>query len=190
MTEPEKINRKDITADITGLDIDFDKIAEEEPLTEEEQEQQEELNAFVGVLDMLIDSSGDMLKEYGYPAPNVTVWEKWGKENLSKALNAYMPESMGCEMSSPAMAGMIGFGALVLTFLPVIMKVISDQKAADSLPEPVASPASTKSNDKPAEYVDTYEETKPVKPSSTAPISEHARTILERLESGATIPGL
>ncbi len=190
MTEADTINRKDITADIAGLDIDFDKIAEEEPQTEKQQEQPEELNAFVGVLDMLIDSSGDLLKEYGYPEPNLTVWEKWGKENLSKALNAYMPETAGYEMSSPAMAGMIGFGALVLAFLPVIMKVISDQKADDSETKEIPEQGAPKAEEKQKEYLDTYEEPQQVKPSSTAPISEHMRTVFERLETGSAIPGL
>jgi hypothetical protein len=190
MTESETINRKDITAEITDLDIDFDKIADEEPVKSDKSEQPEELNAFVGVLDMLIDSSGDMLKEYGYPAPNLTVWEKWGKENLSKALNAYMPESMGCEISSPAMAGMIGFGALVLTFLPVIMKVIADQKDVEKDTGRISEPEKPTPPDEKKEYVDTYEEPQQVKPTSTAPISEHMRTVFERMEAGATIPGL
>lgn len=189
MTEAETINRKDITADITGLDIDFDKLSDEEPVIKDKpkEPEEEELNAFVGVLDMLIGSSGDMLKEFGYPEPNLIVWEKWGKENLSKALNAYMPETAGYEISSPAMAGMIGAGALVLTFLPVILKFISDQKAAaggsGEIPEQ-AAPAAPATEDKPQEKesVDSYEEPAPTKPSSTAPISEHALSALERLE--------
>lgn len=70
---------------------------------------------------MLIGSSGDLLKEYDLPAPNLTIWEKWGKENLSKALNHYMPAGIGENMSSPAMAGLIGIGAILICFLPMIM---------------------------------------------------------------------
>jgi len=174
----EPLNRKDITAEVTGLDIDFDQIVDEPHRPDESTEPEpEELNAFVGVLDMLIASSGDLLTEYDLPPPNLTVWEKWGKENLSRALNAYMPETAGYEVSSPAMAGMIGVGALVLTFLPAILKVIADQKAAaEVLPEP--APEHEPAN----EHIDAYEEPVPVKPSSTAPISEHALTALERLE--------
>lgn len=168
MTEAETINRKDITAEVAGLDINFDKIVDEPHRPDEPREPEaEELNAFVGVLDMLIESFGDLLKEYDLPPPNLTVWEKWGKENLSRAMNAYMPETAGYEVSSPAMAGIIGAGALVLTFLPAILKVIADQKAAaETLPEPVA-PECEPVN----EHVDAYEEPVPVKPSSTAPLS-------------------
>ncbi|WP_067047592.1 hypothetical protein [Methanofollis ethanolicus] len=182
MTEAEAINRKDITPEITGLDIDFDKVLDEDTHRPDEpnEPEKEELNAFVGVLDMLIGSSGDLLKEYDLPPPNLKVWETWGKENLSRALNAYMPETAGYEVSSPAMAGVIGAGALVLTFLPAILKVISDQRAAaEELPEP----ATPEHESEPAkEHADAYEEPVPTKPSSTAPISEHALSALERLE--------
>ena len=172
--EPQKLNRKDITCEITGVeDFDFDNEPHEAPTAEE---QPEELNAVVGVLDMLIGSSGDMLKEYDLPSPNTAIWEKWGKENLSKALNHYMPAGVGGNMSSPAMAGLIGIGAILICFMPVIMVFIKRMQE----PQPEQIPQQPEQEPEETEFVNAYEEPQPV--VSTAPISDKVFNAARRLE--------
>ena len=169
-----KLNRKDITAEITGIDFEFKDDGEPE---EQQQEQPEELNAVVGIIDMLIGSSGDLLKEYDLPAPNLTIWEKWGKENLSKALNHYMPAGIGENMSSPAMAGLIGIGAILICFLPVIMTFV--KRMQEPQPEQIPQQPEEEPKEK-HEYVNTYEEPQPV--VSTAPISNKVLKAWERVQ--------
>ena len=122
--EEEPLNRKDITAEITGKGWDFDEeetapeiAPEETPTTPSEP------HPFVGIMDMLISTSQEPLAKAGYPAPNLSVWETWGKPNLSKAFYQYLPmeSAAGAAINSPAFAGVIGLGALVIAFLPVIM---------------------------------------------------------------------
>ncbi|MDD4126884.1 MAG: hypothetical protein PHV39_04265 [Methanomicrobium sp.] len=179
----EKLNRKDITAEVTGLDFDFDSIDAEEVTAEQKDGQpiEDQDNAIVDILDMLIGSSGDMLKEYGYPEPKLEIWVKWGKPNLTKALNEYMPAAATNEtISSPAVCGLIGIGALALCFMPVIMQFVSNQKQ-QQIAEPEQErqePEEQTGTEKPA----TYQEENPTTPSSTAPISEHTLSALERLE--------
>ncbi|MDV0441587.1 hypothetical protein [Methanorbis furvi] len=174
---PVKLNRKDITGDLIGAAPDFN-FDEEIPLLPkgEEQEQPEELNAVVGILDMLIGSSGDLLKEYDLPAPNLTIWEKWGKENLSKALNHYMPAGMGEGISSPAMAGLIGVGAILICFLPVIMVFVKRKQE----PQPEQIPQQPEPEEEKTEFVNTYETPEPV--HSTAPISDKMLSAWERIQ--------
>lgn len=177
----EKLNKKDITSEVTGLDFDFDlnpEPGDPEPIGEQPEEEQQE-NAIVEIIDMMIGSSGDLLKEYGYPEPNLVIWEKWGKPNLTTALNEYMPVSSDETIGSPAMCGFIGVGALALCFLPVIMQYVSNQQQQIAAPEPEPEPEGGQpGTDKPA----TYQEEKPTKPSSTAPISESTLSAFERLE--------
>ncbi|MDU9376304.1 hypothetical protein McpSp1_09070 [Methanocorpusculaceae archaeon Sp1] len=176
--EPQKLNRKDITAEITGIDLEFSDDPELRKPDNEQEQEPEELNAVVGVLDMLIGSSGDLLKEYDLPAPNLSVWEKWGKVNLSKALNHYMPAGMGEGISSPAMAGLIGVGAILICFLPVIMVFVKRMQE----PEPQQIPQQPEPKEEPTEYTNTYEEPEPPAVKSTAPISDKAFTAGQRLE--------
>lgn len=129
--DEEPLNRKDITAEITGRLYDLD---DEEEGAEQFAPPQEtaptEPHPFIGIMDMLISTSKEPLAKAGYPAPNTAIWDEWGKPNLSKAFYQYLPieSGAGAAMNSPAFAGVIGFGALVIAFLPVIIHHISKSK--------------------------------------------------------------
>lgn len=168
----EPLNRKDITGEITGVDFDFSDGEDIPPKAEEQSDEPGELNAIVGMLDMLICSSGDLLKEYDLPPPNLTVWETWGKNNLSKAMNAYMPVSME-EASSPAMAGLIGVGALLIAFSPALLQTYKRMQEPE--PQETKQP---EVRDRPEYDVDPA----PPMVTATAPISEHALSAIQRLE--------
>ena len=130
--EFEQLNKKHITDEITGKPFDFDSFDETE---DEEQMKQEPENQpphpLVGVMDMMISSSVVPLQSHGYPAPNGSIWEEWGKPNLSKAFYEYLPmdSAAGAAVASPAFAGVLGLGALVIAFLPCIMHHIEVKKA-------------------------------------------------------------
>lgn len=131
--EETPLNRKDITAEITGTLHNFDEEEEPEELPQGEQTQAvtpSEPHPFIGIMDMLISTSQEPLRKRGYPAPNLEIWEEWGKPNLSKAFYQYMPieSGAGAAMNSPAFAGLLGFGALVLAFMPVILCYIDKKK--------------------------------------------------------------
>lgn len=191
MPEETVKNKKDITDEI--IDFDFDKFESENGSSEDtfDSEGSYELNAYAGILDMLITSSADMLKAEGYPEPNLKIWETWGKENLSKAFDAYLPDIEGDY--HPMVCGLMGISAIALCYFPVIMKFIENQKQ-ESIEPTKQQIKPEQAHDEPekqtSEAPATYEEPQQVKPTSTAPISEHMRTVFERLESGATIPGL
>ena len=148
------LNKKDITDEVTGV-IDFDDDNDESAAEQPERvEEPEGLNQVVGIIDMLITSTPPMLEKRGYPAPNLDIWDSWGKENLSKAFNAYMPAGAGNAISSPAFCGLLGLGALLFAFLPVILHFIDKKEAAskdaaETRPEP---------KQEPAQYEDTYAE--------------------------------
>lgn len=155
------LNKKDITEEITGGRFNFDDDeAEETAAGIGEPEAEEGLNQVVGILDMMITSTPSMLVKRGYPAPNLEIWETWGKENLSKAFNAYMPAAAGNTISSPAFCGILGLGAMILCFLPVILHFIDKRTAATEsaddekrqAPDPKPEAA------RPQEYEDKYEE--------------------------------
>ena len=146
MTEEES------TKDITDEFIDFDSIQppEEETPSYDVDAAEDGTNAYVEIIDMLIQSSGEMLKSEGYPEPNLKIWEAWGKDNLSKAFNAYLPPADG--NVSPMACGLIGTAALVLCFMPVILKYIENGKQPpESLPAATASPAQAPPAEKPPE---------------------------------------
>ena len=177
--QPEKLNKKDITGELTGLDFDIDLDKEPEKPEEKKEPEEDQDNAIVEILDMMIGSSGDMLKEFGYPEPNLVIWEKWGKPNLTKALNEYMPATATDDtISSPAMCGLIGVGALALCFMPVIMQYVKNQQQVEAPEQEEQQPEPQAGGDQPV----TYREETPIQPSSTAPISESTISALERLE--------
>jgi hypothetical protein len=151
------LNRKDITEEITGAGIiDFDSDMDDEadqPIDADP----EELNQIVGILDMLITSTPPMLENRGYPAPNLDIWESWGKPNLSKAFNAYLPAGAGNALSSPAFCGLLGLGALVFAFLPVILHFL-DKKDAEKVKIEEPTKPTDSGPQKRGMYEDTYEE--------------------------------
>lgn len=181
-----KIN-KNITDQITGrnnpAESEFDPFhppASDDPAALAPQ-QPEGDNAIVGVLDMLIHSSGDLLKKYDLPEGNLSVWDEWGKPNLNKAFNAYFP-AVQSTPDSPAVAGFIGVAALVLAFLPVILEVIRRNTDKKEKKEKTAEPSTTVPETPPA----TYEQPEPVR--STAPISDYALSVVERINNlGETV---
>lgn len=134
------LNRKDITSLVTGRDADDVTDRGDGP---DETPADESLNPVVGILDMLIVSSRGPLTTHGYPAPNTEIWEEWGKPNLSKALNHYMPTTAGVAVNSPAFAGLIGFGALVIAFLPVFLHYVEKRKQREAEEAAEAQPAAT-----------------------------------------------
>lgn len=148
------LNRKDITDEITGI-INFDDDDDADQAAGLDQE--EELNQIVGIIDMLITSTPPMLEKHGYPAPNIDIWDSWGKPNLSKAFNAYLPAGAGNAISSPAFCGILGLGALVFTFLPVILHYL-DKKDAEKVKIEEPQKPADEGPQKRGMYEDTYEE--------------------------------
>lgn len=133
-------NRKDITDLLIGDNVnDFDADDANEnansSVGNEVPEEPSEPHPITGIIDMLISSSLEPLEKHGYPKPNVSIWEEWGKPNLSKALYRYMPmdSQAGSAINSPAFAGLIGIGALAVAFLPVIMKFIEKKKEDEAI---------------------------------------------------------
>lgn len=185
ISDDEPLDKKDITAEITGQVFDLDSM-EEEPEEETPIEEAEEdgLNPVVGILDMLICSSPKILQKYGYPSPDLEIWEDWGKENLSKAFNEYMPDSAGTAVSSPLFCGVMGAGALVFAFLPVILHFIDKQGEEKKKALEEAKRAEVKAAEEPIVYENTYET--PAPPSgiiSTAPVSMGTMTALEKFKA-------
>ena len=139
--------------DITDEFIDFDQIQPPEEAAPDEDDisaDLDELNPYVEIIDMLIQSSGDMLKSEGYPEPNLKIWDAWGKDNLSRAFNAYLPKADG--NISPMACGLIGTAALVLCFMPVILKYIENGKPPEQqLPPAAQAPPAEKPPEKTAE---------------------------------------
>lgn len=129
MDDDEPLNRKDITSIISGDVFNFDEetgdIQTPEPAPQQELGDlvPQEMHPLVGIMDMLISSTAEPLRRHGYPQPNLSIWNEWGKPNLSKAFHQYMPTTSGAgaAVNSPIFAGLLGAGALVLAFLPVIM---------------------------------------------------------------------
>lgn len=139
--------------DITDEFIDFDSLQppEEAAPDEDISADLDETNAYVEIIDMLIQSSGEMLKSEGYPEPNLKIWDAWGRDNLSKAFNAYLPPADG--NVSPMACGLIGTAALVLCFMPVILKYIENGKhqPEQQLPPAAQAPPAEKPPEKTAE---------------------------------------
>lgn len=126
--DDEPLNQKDITKIVSGDVFNFDEETGDIEKPEPEQPQDgeiipQEMHPLVGIMDMLISSTSEPLRRHGYPQPNLSIWNEWGKPNLSKAFHQYMPTTSGAgaAVNSPLFAGLLGAGALVLAFLPVIM---------------------------------------------------------------------
>lgn len=142
MDDEEPLNTKDITHLISGDTFDFDEEGELQiPETTEnpgmegmEETTPQELHPLVGIMDMVISSTAEPLRRRGYPQPNLSIWEEWGKPNLSKAFHQYMPTTSGAgaAVNSPLFAGLLGAGALVLAFLPVILHYMEKKKEEEN----------------------------------------------------------
>jgi len=128
--ETEQLNKKHITDEITGKPFDFDSFDDEEEQTQPQEPAELPPHPLIGVMDMMISSSVVPLQKHGYPAPNVSIWDEWGKPNLSKAFYAYLPmdSAAGSAVNSPAFAGVLGIGALCIAFLPCIMHFVEVKK--------------------------------------------------------------
>lgn len=175
--EPVKLNRKDITAEICGIDLE---LGEEPELPDEEPQQEpDELNPLVDVVDCGLDFAEDLLTDAGYPPLKRKVWEEHGKKALSRAINAYCPPGspLGGTMDTPLVALLIGAGAILICFWPVIQKVIKDRESPkpEQIPEPEPEEEKT-------EFVNTYEEPKPPAVKSTAPISDKTLAAWQRIQ--------
>ena len=178
--EPVKLNRKDITEEITGIDLELREEDTQKP--GEEQQEPDELNPLVDVVDCGLDFAEEFLQDAGYPPLKRKVWEDHGKKALSKAINAYCPPGspLGGTMDTPLVALLIGIGALLLCFWPVIQRVLQDRE------KPATTPAAEEQQPEPGEekneFVNTYEEPKPPAVKSTAPISDKALAAWERVQ--------
>lgn len=149
--DEEPLNKKNITEEIAGHSFDFDE-EQQQPIEEAPQAELPpgELHPFIGIIDMMIFTSKEPLTKAGYPSPNLEIWETWGKPNLSKAFIQYLPldSGAGAAVNSPLFAGALGFGALVIAFLPVILHHIAKKKeearaleeGAQQTPEPQHNP--------------------------------------------------
>lgn len=142
MDDEEPLNTKDITHLISGDTFDFDEEGELQlPETPENTGMEgvgenipETLHPLVGIMDMVISSTAGPLRRRGYPQPDLEIWEEWGKPNLSKAFHQYMPTTSGAgaAVNSPLFAGLLGVGALVLAFLPVILHYMEKKKEEEN----------------------------------------------------------
>lgn len=139
MDDDEPLNQKDITKLVSGDCFDFDAetgdVVPDTPADAPEPDAglPQETHPVVGIIDMLISSTSEPLRRHGYPQPNLTIWNEWGKDNLSKALHQYMPTNSGAgaAVNSPLFAGVLGVGALVLAFLPVIMHYVEQKRSQE-----------------------------------------------------------
>ena len=77
----QPLNRKDITAEIAGRTFDLDDDGEINPQQQLTQSIPQETHPLVSVMDMLICTSPKILQKYGYPSPEIAIWQEWGKPN-------------------------------------------------------------------------------------------------------------
>jgi len=178
------LNKKDITEEITGR-VNFDDLEDEgfggDPKTEgsgEDEPKEETLNPLVGIMDQMIVTSPKMLEKRGYPSPNLEIWDDWAKPNLSKAFNAYVPEGITEKLESPLACLVIGVGALILVFLPVILHFMDkkQEKEKEKLTEPEPEPEHKKTEPEQEIY-----EKPQTRIAPTAPISRDDVTPFERM---------
>lgn len=169
MDDFEPLNKKNITGEIIGYDLDamLDDIPPEMdgsfPEADGEAARDDDsINAIIDLVEIGLDMSEDILREMGYPAdglPNRKIWERHGKHALNRALNVYFPpgSTAGGMIDSPAVSLVIGLGALALCMYPVIAHTLKqkeldkakkeEQKAQppEEIPEPVSTaPVSNK----------------------------------------------
>lgn len=172
--ETEQLNKKHITDEITGKPFDFDNFDEEdgddESLNQQEQTEQEP-HPLIGIMDMMIASSVVPLQKHGYPAPNISIWDEWGKPNLSKAFYAYVPmdSAAGSAVNSPAFAGLLGTVALGIAFLPCLLHLVETKRKKREEEEQKLLEEMEKRQDENTEFENPIIEAK--KTVSTAPIS-------------------
>jgi len=186
------LNKKDITEEITGrVNFDDEEEAFGDPETGEPEHKEETLNPLVGIMDQMIVTSPKMLEKRGYPSPNLEIWDDWAKPNLSKAFNAYMPEGVGETLDKPVVCLVLGFGALVFAFLPVILHFLDKRREKQEKEEQAylesQKVAETETIPDKKEYVDEYETPKP---RSTAPISEGHLTKMQKFKQSGEGVGL
>ncbi|WP_319377773.1 hypothetical protein [uncultured Methanocorpusculum sp.] len=190
--DESRLNKKDITSEIVGFCFDDETpaaIVDQDPawISGGDPQISEEENPLIPLIDVGLDFAEDILKEQHLPELKREIWESHGKKAMSKALNAYCPpgSALGGAMNAPLTALMIGIVALLMCFYPRILKLISDKRAALEHPdeqEELRSPTQAARG-----YVETYEEPRPTKVTSTALISERAQSISERLAQAGEI---
>jgi len=185
------LNKKDITSEvIVGYNFDDETPDGEpapEPIAGDQPQISEEENSLIPLIDVGLDFAEDILKEQKLPELKREIWESHGKRAMSKALNAYCPpgSALGGAMNAPLTALMIGIVALLMCFYPLILKVISDKRAALEVGEDQVVIPAPESNGR--EYVEKYETPKPTKITSSAPISEMTQSISDRLKQSGEI---
>ena len=167
----EQLNKKNITSEILGLDneVDFDlDTCTEEEHTEAVPVDPTADNAIVNIIDLFITTSPAILAKYGYPSPDMTIWEEWAKPNLNVAFNHYVPAGTmaGGAVTMPVIAGVIGVAAIGVAFLPVILAHLDKKKAAaaEVLEEEVI-----------------VEPSPVIKAASTTEVSDHVLSVSERM---------
>jgi hypothetical protein len=177
-TETEApLNKKDITAEIIGapffdLNVDDNEIVTD-PQVQVQPQPEDVENPLVDIIDVGLDFAEDFLKDAGYPEPKRKIWEEHGRKAMSKALNAYCPpgSALGGVIDTPLVALLIGFGALLLCFYPVIAYYLKSKNekedtAGSGEPEKIEQPK----YEKPSTGI-----------SSTAPISRDDKRPIDRL---------
>ena len=171
--EGEDLNRKNITGEIIGFDLDA--MIDDEPGTSPgnvpDEPEEETENALISLIDIGLDMADGVCKDMGYPAesrPNRDIWERHGKTALNRALNVYFPpgSAAGGALDSPAVSLIIGLGALGICLYPAIAYTIKQRKDAAGTPaEEIAEPATSA-----PEFHNSYEIPE-TGYTSTAPIS-------------------
>lgn len=181
----EPLNKKNITGEIIGYDLDamLDEDAPPElaadglpdsPGTPAPEDNG--INAIIDLIEIGLDMSEDIFREMGYPAdslPNRGVWERHGKNALNRALNVYFPpgSAAGGMIDSPAVSLVIGLGALALCMYPVISHTLKKRELDKAKTE---EPQTTPTEEKP-------------EPASTAPVSNKPLSISENLAELADV---
>lgn len=179
--EGAPLNKKDITAEIIGAPY-FDLDGDDDHLigpSAQEPKPEDVDNPLVDIIDVGLDFAEDFLKDAGYPAPKRKIWEDHGKKAMSKALNAYCPpgSAMGGIIDTPLVALLIGIGALLLCFYPVIAQIMKTKNAAGEIAE---------SGDPDRVEQQPKFEKPQTEISSTAPINRDDMRPIDRLMSNNT----
>lgn len=174
MEGEDSLNRKNITGEIIGYDLDAmldepgipSRDAEQDAEPDEDAE-----NAIIDLIEIGLDMADGICKDMGYPEgsrPNRAIWENHGKHALNRALNVYFPPGSGAggAINSPAVSLVIGLGALGICLYPAIAYTVKQRReAAEDVPEEEHDRASA-----PPEFRNAYEIPE-TGYTSTAPIS-------------------
>jgi hypothetical protein len=188
-TTPPKLNRKNITSEITLLRPPK-VFGEEEPAAPPAPEisgtpdaGQDSINPLVELLDVGLDFGEEALQGMGYPPLMRSAWESRGKAALSKAIDAYAPPGISGAADTPLTALILGLACLLLCFLPVFLKVMQERETETIS----AAPAADTNHAEPVTTEQLMQENPDgTKVLSTAPPSESTISALERLKAGET----